>query len=46
MSFTEWYEAIYGQKWLEEYALYYGVRLLEDYEYYCKENNLEPIWNG
>jgi hypothetical protein len=46
LSFTEWYEVAYEEKWHEDYALLYGLTLTNEYEHYCEINKYEPIWNA
>ncbi|MCR6108668.1 hypothetical protein HXA34_20445 [Salipaludibacillus agaradhaerens] len=48
MSFTEWYEKTQNEKWHEDYALMYiyASDMSERYEKWCKENNVEPVFNG
>ncbi|MFE8701118.1 hypothetical protein ACFYKX_10985 [Cytobacillus sp. FJAT-54145] len=48
MSFTEWYEKTYQEKWHEDYAWLYrfASEVSKGYETYCKEHNIQPIWNG
>ncbi|MED1093816.1 hypothetical protein [Bacillus paramycoides] len=44
MSYTEWYENKYGDKWTDNHAVLMSV--IGGYEGYCNENNIKPIWNG
>lgn len=48
MSFVEWYEDTYEDKWLEDNALLGGsaVQWIEEYQLYCEYRNIKPIWNG
>lgn len=48
MSFVEWYEENYKDKWHEDYVLLYSTAyaLSVEYEEFCKRNDIEPIWNG
>lgn len=45
MTFTEWYKFKTGDDWHEDYAWIEGHRA-DDYDEYCKENGIEPIWDG
>jgi hypothetical protein len=44
MSFTEWYEKTYNDKWTDNHAPLHSLMI--EYEDYCRDNNIEPIWNG
>lgn len=48
MTFTEWYESKYKEKWHEDYAGLYGFAesMSIEYKEWCKENNVKPVWNG
>lgn len=48
LSFVEWYEKTYKEKWNQDYAELYGYanKISDEYEDYCKKNNINPIWNG
>lgn len=46
LSFTEWFEVTYKEKWQEDYVLLVGLEAMNGYEQYCKTNDYEPIWNG
>lgn len=48
MSFTEWYQEAYDEKWQKDYAFLSSsvAQWIEEYESYCGANNVEPIWNG
>ncbi|MED0988076.1 hypothetical protein [Bacillus paramycoides] len=44
MSYTEWYENKYGDKWTDKHTVLMSV--IDGYEEYCNENNIKSIWNG
>ena len=48
MSFTEWFENVYNEKWEKDYAYMYGLaeKAACEYEQYCKMHSTIPIWNG
>lgn len=44
VSYTEWFKATYHEEWTDQHAPL--MSLLDEYEEWCKENKVEPIWNG
>lgn len=44
MSFTEWFEFIYKEKWTDEHAPL--TSYIVEYEDFCERSGIEPIWNG
>lgn len=46
LTFTEWYEMAYEDKWHEDYADLIGVEAGDKYLHYCIINDYEPVWNG
>lgn len=48
MSFTDWYESVYKEKWHEDFGFLYSFanEKIEEYELYCQNNNIESIYNG
>ena len=48
MTFTEWYQEEYSEKWNDELLSDYGfaIEISDKYEAWCKENNVPEVWNG
>jgi hypothetical protein len=48
MSFVEWYESTYQEKWHQDYVLLYSFagEMIKAYKEYCKKNHVKPEWNG
>ena len=48
LTFTEWYEKTYEEKWHEDYAgLYRFVNHMSvKYEKYCEDKGIRPVWDG
>lgn len=46
-SFTDWFESHHAETWQASFAhLSSASKWADDYESYCKERNIEPVWNG
>lgn len=44
LSFTEWFEFTYAEKWTDEHAPL--ISFIVEYEEFCERNGITPIWNG
>lgn len=44
MTYTEWYKEKYKEAWTDNHGWLHSVMV--EYEEYCKENGLEPVWDG
>ena len=44
LTYTEWFEFIYDEKWTDEHNLL--ASYVVEYEAFCERNNITPIWNG
>lgn len=45
MTFTEWYEETYDEKWNSDYATFDIWKIAVRFEEYCNSKNIKPIWN-
>lgn len=48
MTFTKWYFREHKEKWNGDFVQLYSFadRLATGYEKWCKENNMNPVWDG
>ena len=48
MKFTEWYFKQHKEKWNGDFTqlVSFATGLNEGYTKWCKENNMNPIWDG
>jgi hypothetical protein len=44
MTFTEWFEFVYKEKWTDEHPPL--TSYIIEYEECCESNNITPVWNG